>query len=210
MQKPNLKQSANLTLSIQAGGYSKRMGRDKALLEFNNLTLIEYIIQRGKSLTNNIVITTNTPEKYAFLDLPMFSDQISLSGTLVGISTALQAANTPYVAIVACDMPFFSPALFHHEQSILKSDDLHAVVPQTEKGIEPLHAVYQRETCLAAINQSLQNEELSPKKWLQKISVKFIQDLGGFNPTHEMFMNINTPNDYQNAKDIIKRKSNMT
>lgn len=206
MQKPNLKQSANLTLSIQAGGYSKRMGRDKALLEFNNLTLIEYIIQRGKSLTNNIVITTNTPEKYAFLGLPMFSDQISLSGTLVGISTALQAANTPYVAIVACDMPFFSPALFHHELSILKSDDLHAVVPQTEKGIEPLHAVYQRETCLATINHSLQNKELSPKKWLQRLQVKYIQNLGNFGPIQELFMNINTPDDYQNAKEIIKRK----
>ncbi len=107
--------SRNITRAIQAGGFSKRMGQDKALLPFNGLPLIAYIAQRGKELTDDILVTTNKIESFQFLDLPLYQDLLPIRGTLVGVHTALSAASRPVVAIVGCDMPFFSPQLLAYQ-----------------------------------------------------------------------------------------------
>lgn len=107
--------SGSITLAIQAGGFSKRMGQDKALLPFNGLPLIEYIVHRGKQLTDDILVTTNKIESFQFLNLPLYPDLLPIRGTLVGVHTALSAASRPVVAIVGCDMPFFSPQLLAYQ-----------------------------------------------------------------------------------------------
>lgn len=107
--------SGSITLAIQAGGFSKRMGQDKALLPFNGLPLIEYIVHRGKQLTDDILVTTIKIESFQFLNLPLYPDLLPIRGTLVGVHTALSAASRPVVAIVGCDMPFFSPQLLAYQ-----------------------------------------------------------------------------------------------
>ncbi len=100
-----------LTVVIQAGGESRRMGQDKALLPFLGKPLIQRVIERVASLADELLVTTNRPEAYQFLDLPLFPDVIPGRGALGGLYTALSAASQPLVAVVACDMPFASPAL---------------------------------------------------------------------------------------------------
>src|SRR5512138_1280386 len=94
------------TVVINAGGESRRMGENKALKRFAGQVLIERIISRLRPLAQEILITTNQPELYGFLELPLVPDLITGKGALGGLYTALSSACYSYVGVVACDMPF--------------------------------------------------------------------------------------------------------
>ena len=65
-----------LTIAIQAGGQSRRMGQDKALLPFMGQTMIERMIERVAPIAKQVLVTTNRPADYHFLGVPLFSDLI--------------------------------------------------------------------------------------------------------------------------------------
>ena len=49
---------------ILAGGNSRRMGKNKALLELGSETMIERVVNSLRSIFNEIIIVTNNPEEY--------------------------------------------------------------------------------------------------------------------------------------------------
>jgi molybdopterin-guanine dinucleotide biosynthesis protein A len=63
-----------LTVAIQAGGESRRMGQDKALMPFLGQPLIQRVVTHIACIADEIIVTTNRPADYTFLDLPLFSD----------------------------------------------------------------------------------------------------------------------------------------
>ena len=65
-----------LTVAIQAGGTSRRMGQDKALSPFLGQPLIQHVVNRLSSLAAEIMVTTNQPQAYSFLSLPLYLDLI--------------------------------------------------------------------------------------------------------------------------------------
>ncbi|OJX47121.1 MAG: hypothetical protein BGO78_16715 [Chloroflexi bacterium 44-23] len=196
----------NLSLAIQAGGFSKRMGQDKALIEFNNQPLIAYIASRGRSLTDDLFVTTNQIELYRFLNLPLYPDQLPFRGTLVGMHTALSSSTRPFVAVIGCDMPFFSPHLLAYAAQLLEESGMDAVVPRSREGLEPLHAVYRREICLAAVKKSLAMDVLSLIGWLSLLKVLEITEdqFKFYDPNSRAFININTPQEFQQAENLLK------
>src|SRR5687767_9764343 len=100
-----------LTVCVQAGGQSSRMGEDKALKTFLGRPLIQRVIDRLASIADEMIVTTNRPEDYAFLNVPLFPDLKPGRGALGGLYTAIASAKHPLVAVVACDMPFASANL---------------------------------------------------------------------------------------------------
>ena len=56
-----------LTVVIQAGGHSSRMGEDKALKPFLGRPLIQRVIDRMMPIADEIIVTTNRPAEYEFL-----------------------------------------------------------------------------------------------------------------------------------------------
>ncbi len=88
------------------------MGQDKALMPFLGEPLISRLIRRLAPLADEIILTTNNPESYAFTGLRLVPDLIPGSGALGGLYTALSEATHAYAAVAACDLPFASPALF--------------------------------------------------------------------------------------------------
>ena len=67
-----------VSIAILAGGQSKRIGRDKAFLEVDGSPLIERILVRVKPLTDDLFISTNSPEKYKQFGLRTVADVYSL------------------------------------------------------------------------------------------------------------------------------------
>jgi molybdopterin-guanine dinucleotide biosynthesis protein A len=194
----------NITLAIQAGGFSTRMGQDKALLPFGGLPLIEFIANRGKTLTDDLLVTTNQVESFEFLDLPLYPDRLPQRGTLTGMHTALSAAQRPLVAVIGCDMPFFSPSLLAYQAQKMNGSDIDAVVPRSRDGLEPLHGVYRRDPCLKAIYIALEKNIHSLIGWFELLRIIEIteEQIRPYDPDSIAFMNLNTLEEYHHAEEL--------
>jgi molybdopterin-guanine dinucleotide biosynthesis protein A len=195
-----------LTVCIQAGGESSRMGEDKALKTFLGRPLIQRVVERVSSIADEVIVTTNRPEEYAFLNLRLFADLKPGRGALGGLYTAIASAKHPLVAVVACDMPFASATLLEAESTLLLEEEVDVVIPKSEEGYEPLHAVYRRETCLPAIEAAIAEDQWKVISWFPRVKVRALTpseskryDLLGL-----AFWNVNTPEEFVKAEEIAK------
>jgi len=199
-----------LTLVVQAGGESRRMGSDKALIPFLGQPLIQRVLARLAHLADEIIVTTNNPPAYRFLELPLVADQLPGRGALGGLFTALSAAAQPLVAVVACDMPFVSPGLLQAERQRLLDSDCDAVIPRTAGGTEPFHALYRRETCLPAVQHALEADKWRVDSWFGEVSMCYLdeEDIHAHDPDGLAFMNVNTPEELAQAEQIAIGQTN--
>jgi molybdopterin-guanine dinucleotide biosynthesis protein A len=181
-----------ITGVILAGGKSSRYGTNKAFVEINGTRLIERVIRVMDSIFQRIILITNTPREYAYLELPMFGDLIGGLGPLGGIYTGLEALSDQAGFFVACDMPFLNPALIRH--LIRVRDDFDAVVPRIDWKIEPLHALYAKR-CLPLVKESISAGEYQAREFYQKIRLKYVEadEIRTFDPELRSFFNVNRP-----------------
>jgi molybdopterin-guanine dinucleotide biosynthesis protein A len=191
-----------ITIAIQAGGNSRRMGQDKALLPFLGKPLILRIIDRILPLADEIIITTNQPDNYKFLDVPLYPDVFPDRGALGGLYTALYFARFPLVGVVACDMPFVNLAMLTTMCSRLEGTDADVILPRNKYGYEPLHAIYRRDTCLLAVQGALDQGEWRLISWIDSVSYSIfsIDEVQLFDPDGLAFWNLNTPEEFQAAQ----------
>jgi molybdopterin-guanine dinucleotide biosynthesis protein A len=198
------------SLVIQAGGQSSRMGQDKALMSFLGQPLIVRLLERLAPFADEILVTTNSPDAYRFLGLPLFPDLRPGRGALGGLYTALSSAKNPFAAVVACDMPFASKTLFEHAFSLLVQEEADVIIPDSGDGmLEPLHAVYRRETCLPAIQSALDADLWKLIAWFPQVKVRTLTpaETAAHNPDGLAFWNLNTPEEFTQAEEIARKKS---
>jgi molybdopterin-guanine dinucleotide biosynthesis protein A len=198
-----------LSLVIQAGGESRRMGTDKALLPFLGQPLILRPLNRLVGLAEEVLVTSNQPESYRFLGLTPIPDRFPGCGALGGLFTALSAARYPYVAVVACDMPFASIEIFAFELVLLQETGADAVIPRSEAGVEPFHALYRRETCLPFVRSTLEAGKRRVDAWFPEVQIRYLEaeEILPYDPDQLAFLNINTPEELQEAERIAGKAS---
>jgi len=203
-----------LTVVIQAGGESKRMGKPKALVLLCGIPLICRGLKRLSGIADQLIITTNNLESLDFLCKGVTGEGISLErytdihenrGALSGLYTALFYARQPSVAIVACDMVFPSAQLLKAEHKVLLETGADLVVPKTTHGYEPFHAVYSRDTCLALVKEALDAGETRATSWYDRAKiVEFSQaDVLAADPRGGSFVNVNTPEELHHIEERI-------
>jgi molybdopterin-guanine dinucleotide biosynthesis protein A len=199
-----------LSIVIQAGGESRRMGQDKALMPFLGKPLIQRVMARVMQLGDEILVTTNNPDEYRFLDVRLVADVIPGRGALGGLYTALFAARQPLVAVVACDMPFVSASLLTAERDLLVEPGLDAVIPKTAHGTEPFHATYRRSTCLPAVEWAIKAEKWRADAWYSRANLHLLspEEVRQYDPEELAFWNVNTPEDLEKAQQIAVQQDN--
>jgi molybdopterin-guanine dinucleotide biosynthesis protein A len=182
------------------------MGEDKALKTFLGRTLIQRVAERLSSIADELIVTTNRPEEYAFLNLPLFPDLKPGRGALGGLYTAIAAAKHPIVAVVACDMPFASPPLLEAASNLLIQEEVDVVIPRSEEGYEPLHAIYRRETSLPAIESSIDADQWKVIAWFPQVKVRVLtpEEVRQYDPSGLAFWNVNTPEEFSKAETIAQ------
>jgi molybdopterin-guanine dinucleotide biosynthesis protein A len=203
-----------LTVSIQAGGASSRMGEDKALKPFLGHPLIQRVIERLNPIADEIIVTTNRPEGYSFLNastssahrLRLVSDLKPDRGALGGLYTAIASAAHPTVAVVACDMPFASPMLLEAMSRLLVEKDADVVIAKSDEGYEPLHALYRRDTCLPAIESAIEADQWKVIAWFPQVRVRVLapEEIQQFDPSGLAFWNVNTPEEFAEAERLAQ------
>ncbi len=194
------------SLVIQAGGQSARMGEDKALKLFLGRPLIQRVIDRLAHLANEVIVTTNHPEDYTFLGLRLVPDLVAGRGALGGLYTALASAASPIVAVVACDMPFASASLLEAATRLLVQEEADVVIPKTDEGYEPFHAVYRRAACVPAIQSAIQADRWKVIAWFPSVKVRELTlgEVTRLDPSGLAFWNVNTPEEFAEAERLAK------
>jgi len=196
-----------LSVVVQAGGESRRMGHDKCQINFLDEPLIARVIERVRPIADELLVTTNQPANYRFLNIPLHPDLIPNKGALGGLYTALSTARYPLVAVVACDMPFVNAELIAAERDILANSQWDLVIPDSGDGLQPFHAVYRCQTCLAAVSKALEDNQWKVDSWFDQVNVyRFARkNILEHDPELHCFFNINTPEDLQEASQIASR-----
>jgi molybdopterin-guanine dinucleotide biosynthesis protein A len=195
-----------LSVVIQAGGQSSRMGEDKALKPFLGKPLIQRVIESLTPIADEMIVTTNRPADYAFLGLRLVPDLKPGRGALGGLYTAIASANHPFVAVAACDMPFASKSFFESAHSLLVKEEADVVIAKTDEGYEPFHALYRRETCLSAIEAAINADKWKVIAWFPQAKVRELSpdELKSFDPSGLCFWNVNTPEEFANAEKLAQ------
>lgn len=188
-----------ITVAVQAGGRSRRMGRDKGLVPLAGRPLIAHLLERVAGLGDEVLITTNRPADYAFLGVRTAADAEPGAGALTGLQTALAAARGETVLVLACDMPFVSRPLLEHLLSLAPQGDV--VVPRRDGEFEPVHAVYAR-GCLPAVEQALALGRRRMISFFERVTVLPVDEpvLERFDPLGLSFFNVNTPAELARAE----------
>jgi len=147
----------DLTAVVLAGGQSSRMGGDKALLPINGVPLIRVLVDRLRNLTDEIYVSANTSESYAFLGIPVVAAVYPRCGPLAGLHAAMLRSHRSLILTLACDIPDVPLPLLG--RLVQEGSGADAVVPVSSDGhIHPVCAVYNR-SCLPAIERKLQSGE---------------------------------------------------
>ncbi len=188
----------DLTTVIMAGGKSSRMGTDKSFIPLLGKPMIEHVLDAVAGLSQKQILITNKPADYAYLDLPLYGDIYPDNGPLGGFHSALYHAATPYILIVACDMPWLNRSLLEYMISIRETADI--IVPRWEKYPEPLHAIYSQ-NCLDPITDNLESGLLKLTAFFGKVTVNYLErkTIAHYDPTGQSFQNVNTPDDLKQA-----------
>lgn len=184
---------------VQAGGQSRRMGRNKALLALGAHTLIEHALERLAPFVSQLAIITNTPEIYQHLAVESYQDIIG-AGPLSGIHSALVHARNDYAVVLACDMPFVSAALI--ELLLGERAGYQLVMPQTAAGrLQPLCAIYHR-SCVPAIERLIARGQYAPRALIGETRARVVppEALAALGDAEHLLDNINTPEDLERAR----------
>ena len=193
-----------MTGIILSGGKSLRMGKDKAFIKVEGIPIIERITALFHKLFKETMIVTNHREAYLYLKVTLHEDLIPNAGALGGLYTGLFYSTFPYSFVVACDMPYLRSEVIHHLIEKIKGYDV--VVPRTEDGLEPLHALYSKK-CVEPIRSVLAEKKTRIIDLYPLVRVRVIEakEILPVDPGMESFININTP------EELIRfRKRNMT
>jgi molybdopterin-guanine dinucleotide biosynthesis protein A len=206
---------------VLAGGQSRRMGRDKALLDFNGAPLITRVIARVRQVCAEVIIVANDASTYTQFGLSVIGDIYPGKGSLGGIFSGLQAVHAEYALAVACDMPFLSEVLLRYLISLAPQADVvipraHAPIGKArratrydqlavkESGLQATHAIYSKR-CLQPMRAHLRVDDLRTINFFDEVRVRVVEpdEIAPFDPQFLSLFNVNTPDDLLIAQSKI-------
>jgi molybdenum cofactor guanylyltransferase len=183
-----------LSAFILAGGKSTRMGRDKAFVQLAGRTLLERALELARSVTQQVWIVGEREKFSAFA--PVTEDIFQGRGPLAAIHAALRASRSDLNLMLAVDVPFVRPEFLKYLVEQARASDALVTVPHSEKGFQPICAVYRRAFADFA-ESSLRTGENKIDPLFAQVTTRVINEKEilslGFSP--EIFRNLNTPED---------------
>ena len=200
-----LKSKYPCTGVILSGGLATRYdGTEKALLQVGGIRLLDRIYEIYTELFDEIILVTNTPQKFLEWDLLIVPDLFPIRSSLTGIHAGLFFMTNPFAFISACDTPFLKKDVVETIIEKIESD-IDIIMPETSAGLEPLCAVYSRR-CLETAQHHLEQEKLKVIKAFRKSRMKMISEkaLRKKDPDLLSFFNINTSDDLKRAEEMVK------
>lgn len=199
----------DITGIILCGGKSSRMQTNKALLKLGDKTVIEIVTAKLKSIFNEIFISANDSKEYDFLNLPVVYDIFISKGPLAGIHSALKYSSTEKNFIISCDMPLISVEFIKYLINLNSEKSI--LLPKSNRRVQQLCGIYSKSVIdeienIFKLSDKDKNIKGSVYELLERASIEFIDadDLNFYNKN--IFLNMNSPEDYELIKNIYEKQ----
>lgn len=183
---------------ILAGGRSSRMGKNKALLEVDGVSLIERTATTLKKVFDRVILIGDGAQRYEFLNLPTYSDVIKNCGPLGGMHSAFVNTHAQFIFVMACDTPFIPPDLVTYICEF--KPDAEIKIPLAGGRPQPLCGQYSRKV-LSSIEARIKEGSLRVESLIDdfhSVLIPITQDLPFYD--NRLFLNFNTPAEFETLK----------
>lgn len=196
---------------VVSGGRSRRMGTDKSFITLAGEPLIKRAVRLLEPFCEQIIIVTNQVEATKELGWPehvnIVPDDIPYQGPLGGLSTAANHASTPYIFVRAVDMPWLAPGLFEMFYKRIKNSHREVVIPLSNRGNEPLCAMYKTEAVSKWVQKVLDTGRRRVISFFKYVRVDAVsqESIHEIDPYEDSFLNINHPDQIKDIDEELKR-----
>jgi molybdenum cofactor guanylyltransferase len=187
------------TAAILAGGQARRLGGiEKSALLVRGTSILDRQLAVLRSLTPNIMIIASDEHRYQDAGVPVVRDCIRGAGSIGGLYTALMAAPTEQLVVMACDMPFLTAPFLTRLAAL--GDGADAAIPRDARGLHPICAAWSRRSA-PHLRGRIDAGRLRILDALEGLDVREMdpRELARFDPDGRLLLNVNTPDDYARA-----------
>jgi len=198
---------------VLAGGFSKRFGQDKCLIDLVGKPLVLHVVDRVSSVVDEKVVVVGSSalrEKLSNVfksKISVIVDRYEGQSPLVGALTGFESVDAEYSLLLPCDTPFVSAEIVALLLDLCVNRD--AVIPRWPNGyMEPLQAVYCTKSAIEAAKKALdegKRDLLSMINYLYGVRYVSTLVLRQLDPKLLTFFNVNTVEDLKRAKFMLRR-----
>ncbi|MDG1572923.1 molybdenum cofactor guanylyltransferase [Robiginitalea sp. M366] len=179
---------------VLAGGQSRRMGRDKGLLEYHGKPQREYLYHQLQPLCSEVYLSLRPGQESDLPDhLPYILDENLYRGPFNGLLSAHHKFPDAAWLVVACDLPMMDTAALRYLLERRNPQAPATAFATQETGLpEPMAALWEPSGLQQAIGFLEQGESTCPRKFLIR------QEASLVNPEDDLWLaNANAPEDYE-------------
>ena len=201
----------NVLAVILAGGKSKRFGRDKANVMLGDKTILEHVIDKIQKIYSEILVISNNDKlKFSKKNIFIASDCIKGHlGPLVGVLSAMKWVkqnNRKYnwISTFPCDTPFFDEKIIEELEKKLNKTQKQLVFLKSGERRHNIFGLWSL-NLMNVLEEDIKNNFRKVEDWANKIGSDIINiESNNF----DNFLNINTEEDYKNAKKNLEKIKN--
>lgn len=176
---------------ILSGGQSRRMGRDKAQLDFGGRPMLTHLVETYRPFFDKIFVSVNQAGRFDTAGAGEIVDRRPGLGPLAALESIFLETDAYVAFLTATDLPFGDPEIARqladgcsgHDACLLSMD-------------EPLFAAYSRR-CLSAVTCSLDEDNRQPRRLLHTLDCRILP----CDPdrARRILTNVNDPEEYHRA-----------
>ena len=182
------------------------MGADKIFLKLGGRTLLDRTLAIAKSVTHDVRIVGDQTKLAGLANV--IEDLYPNCGPLGGIHAALTNSTAELNLMLAVDLPFLEPRFLEHLVSAARHSQATVTVPRADGGLQPLCGVYRRRFADLAV-RALRTGNNKIDQLFVPADTRVLEEdelkRAGFSA--EMFRNVNTPEEWEQAKSAAHLKS---
>ena len=193
--------SGELSVILLAGGSSRRLGSDKANVEFGSSTLLTFQLEQIPSTFSVVVVGENidTRPEITGPTITCTRENPPGAGPVAAVAAGLEHVNTPAIALLAVDAPFALPRLLRCNLD----PNSHALIPREHGGkIQYLAGLYRSESLRRALEQLGSPTDKSMRELTAHLPSIDYLELGP--EDGQDFMDIDTPQDLVTAREFLR------
>ena len=201
--------SESFSVIILAGGFGRRLGRDKATCEAGGRPLLHWSALAADQITDDIVVARRPDQLFPPLDGVDWRetvDQRHDRGPLAGLEAALPLIEHELAVAVACDMPFLQPELLAAVAAACEAVEI--AMPRIDGVAQPLLAAY-RPSIVPQATRLLDEGDGRIRALLPLVAHRIldVEGLRVHDPKLVSFTNVNQTEDLERVDEILSAQS---